>query len=415
MSAARARSALRRPSPALVRSRLRWPILASALMALVLLWAMLAAPAWAQTAQARARAALALGAAGSPEGRLWVTGLDERGRLFVRSTDDLGRRWSPDVLPDIGADVVAADGESRPKLALGPEGRLALAYNRPLERPYTGEVRLIESTDGGRSWSRPITVHRDRQPIAHRFESIAFDAQGNLHVWWIDKRDHLAAGRPGASVYRAVRLRGGAAFGPDEAVAADSCECCRIALLPEGEDGMAALWRHVFPGSERDHAFLRTRAHGPQAVPATPVRASLDRWRLQACPHHGPGLAPAQGGGYHAVWFGEREGVQSAWLGRLDAQGAPLGSPIALPDAAAEHADVASLGPHVAVVWRSFDGRRTRLRAWLSDDGGERFTLRELADTPLSNDHPRLARLGERWVVVWRTAREIRVETLLHR
>jgi hypothetical protein len=76
---------------------------------------------------------------------------------------------------------------------------------------------------------------------------------------------------------------------------------------------------------------------------------------------------------------------------------------------------VASLGPHVAVVWRSFDGRRTRLRAWLSDDGGERFTLRELADTPLSNDHPRLARLGERWVVVWRTAREIRVETLLHR
>ena len=383
------------------------------MMALVLLGALTAAPASAQHAPARARAALAVGAAGSAEGRLWVTGLDERGRLFVRSTDDLGRRWSPDVLPDIGNDVVAADGESRPKLAVGPEGRLVLAYNRPLGRAYTGEVRLIESIDGGRSWSEPITVHQDRQPIAHRFESIAFDAQGNLHVWWIDKRDQVTAGQAGASVYRAVRLRGSDRFGADQPVAAGSCECCRIALLPEGEDGVAALWRHVFPGSERDHAFLRTRADGPDAVPASPVRASLDRWRLQACPHHGPGLAPAQGGGYHAVWFAERDGTQSAWLGRLDARGAPAGPPIALPDAMAEHADVAAIGTRVAVVWRSFDGRRTRLRAWESSDGGRRFTLRELADTPLSNDHPRLARLGERWVVVWRTAREIRIETLL--
>ncbi|MBU6272801.1 MAG: glycoside hydrolase [Betaproteobacteria bacterium] len=374
---------------------------------------MLAAPASAQHAHARARAALAMGAAGSAEGRLWVTGLDDRGRLFVRSTADLGRRWSPDVLPDIGADLVAADGESRPKLAVGPEGRLALAYNRPLARPYTGEVRLIESTDGGRSWSPPITVHQDRQPIAHRFESIAFDPQGNLHVWWIDKRDQVAAGQPGASVYRAVRQRGADRFGPDQRVASDSCECCRIALLPEGENGMAALWRHVFPGSERDHAFLRTRADGEDALPATPVRASQDRWQLQACPHHGPGLAPARGGGYHAVWFGERDGLQSAWLGRLDARGAPVGMPVALPDPAAEHADVAAIGERVAVVWRSFDGRRTHLRAWISTDDGQGFTLREIADTPLPNDHPRLARLGERWVVVWRTAREIRIETLL--
>ncbi|MFM1989697.1 MAG: hypothetical protein RJA99_2654 [Pseudomonadota bacterium] len=369
------------------------------------------------------RPALAVSAVFSPDGRLWVAGLDERRRLFVQSSADDGRSWGPRTLPDLGDEVVAADGEQRPKIAFGPDGRtVILAWTRPLARPYTGEIRMARSEDGGRRFGAPFTVHADRQPITHRFESIAFDVRGRLHVLWVDKRDAEAAraaaavaGRakadwPGAAIWRVVSEDGGRSFSPDLRVADHSCECCRIALAPSPDGGIAAMWRHVFDGRERDHAFARIG--GADAPSPATVRASADRWAVDACPHHGPGLAAADGGGYHAVWFGERDGVGAVRYGRLTADGAPAGDAVALPDPGAEHADVIAAGGRVAVVWRSFDGVATRLRAWVSDDGGTRFALRELARSPRENDHPRLARRGDRLVAVWRTDQEIRVVPL---
>lgn len=367
-----------------------------------------------------ARTALAVSAAYAPDGRLWVVGLDARRRLYVQSSSDDGRRFDRRVELDLVDETVAADGEQRPKIAFGPDGRtVVLAWTRPLARPYTGEVRMVRSEDGGVRFGAPFTVHADRQVITHRFESIAFDAQGRLHVLWIDKRDAeraraeaLAAGKAkadwaGAAIWRVVSEDGGRTFSPDLKLADHSCECCRIALAPSPEGGLVALWRHVFPGSERDHAFAHIG--GAEAPLPEVIRASQDRWTLEACPHHGPGLAPAAEGGYHAVWYGEREGVGAVRYGRLSAAGEPVGFAQVLPDPAAEHADVIAQGQRVVMVWRSFDGRATRLRAWISTDGGQRFAVRELAHSPLENDHPRLAQRPGRQVVVWQTSSELRV------
>ncbi len=153
------------------------------------------------------------------------------------------------------------------------------------------------------------------------------------------------------------------------------------------------------------------------AQPPQPVRATYDDWPVDACPHHGPGLAPAADGGFHAVWFGIRRepggDVAAVRYARLAADGRPQpGSVRALPDEWAEHADVMAAGAKVAVVWRSVEGARSRLLAWLSRDGGEHFELRELAQRTGENDHPRLARQGERMVVVWRNPQEAQVHEL---
>jgi hypothetical protein len=360
----------------------------------------------------KTRPSLACSAAFAPSGELWLAALDEQGRLQLQASADGGRRFGAPRLLPAGEGRIAADGENRPKLAFGPGGVVVVAWTEPLARPYTGRIRMLRSADGGRSFGAPFTVHRDTQDITHRFESIAFDARGTLHTVWVDKRDAeaaRAAGRrdyAGAAIYRNESRDGGLSFGPDLKLADHSCECCRIALAPTPEGGLAALWRHVWPGSQRDHAFAVLGAEAP------PRRASLDQWAIEACPHHGPGLAPAAGGGWHAVWFGERQGVPAVRYGRLAADGTPLGEARELPDESAEHADVLALGRRVAVVWRAFDGQAMRLRAWLSDDGGRRFTLRELARSAAENDHPRLARHGERAVAVWRTAEKMHVETL---
>ena len=80
-----------------------------------------------------------------------------------------------------------------------------------------------------------------------------------------------------------------------------------------------------------------------------------------------------------------------------------------LPDPRAEHADVVASGANLAIVWRSFDGRQSRLRAWLSSDDGGSFALRELAASDDENDHPRLLATPTGIRVLWRTAKEIHV------
>ncbi|MDO8450442.1 MAG: hypothetical protein Q7T10_16725 [Rhodoferax sp.] len=386
--------------------------------------ALAAASLWAQQAPVsprHGRAHLASGVAFAPDGRLWLAGLNEHGQLFVQSApaSDL-RRWdAPRVIATAG-DALSADGENRPKLAFGPTGWAVISYTQPLAKPYTGMIRMLRSTDGGQTFSAPFTVHADRQEITHRFDSVAFDAQGVLHTVWIDKRDMERAPKvgkkssyAGAAIYRNESRDGGASFGPDLRVADHSCECCRIALAP-GRDGvLRAMWRHVFEPNVRDHGFAVLAPQGSGQV----VRATFDDWHIDACPHHGPGLALAADDGFHAVWFGIRkqgaEDVAAVRYARLRPDGNPqLDTVRMLPDERAEHADVLAWGDRVAVVWRSVDGAHSTLKAWLSTDSGQTFRLAVLGSVMGDNDHPRLAQQGGRMVAVWRNAKEVQVHEI---
>lgn len=369
----------------------------------------------AAKAPARTKAGLSIGAAVSPAGELWLVGLNSENRLFTRTSGDLGLNWREARLLDTGNDRIAADGENRPKIAFGPDQHVVISYTQPLAKPYTGEIRMLRSADGGKTFSAPFTVHRDRQVITHRFESLAFDRKGVLHVVWIDKRDQVAAGRGdgkggayrGAAIYRNESHDGGASFGPDIRLADHSCECCRIALAPTPDGGVAAMWRHVFAPNVRDHAFA-ILGESP-----SPVRASFDDWKIDACPHHGPGLAAAAQGGYHAVWFGDKAGRAAVRYGRLSATGTAVGDARELPDPRAEHADVATQGPLLAIVWRSYDGVQTRLKAWVSADDGAHFSERDLAASAEENDHPRMLATPAGLRVLWRTASEIHALPIL--
>jgi len=372
------------------------------------------------------RIQLATGAALGPDGRLWVVGLNEQGQMFMQSSpaQALGQ-WTAPVILNTQQDEIAADGESRPKMAFGPNGWAVVTYTQPLPKPYTGFVRMLRSADGGQTFSAPFTVHQDRQEITHRFESILFDAQGNLHTLWIDKRDMPAKGAGpkyiGAAVYGNVSKDGGATFGPDYKLADHSCECCRIAMSNTPDGKVAAVWRHVFGEQTRDHAFAvlpgasSVASSSAQGQSKPPVRSTFDDWQINACPHHGPGLAAITSQtGFHMVWFGIRkqdgQDVPGVRYARLNANGEPLLSSVkALPDARAEHADVLAHKQRVVVVWRSSEGSTSTLKAWISENEGQSFSVKVLGQTQGPNDHPRLVQRAEKMLVVWRDTKEIKV------
>ena len=381
-------------------------------------------PASAAKPARKPRSQLGIGTAFAPDGSLWWVGLSADNQLVIQSAPAATTppQWSASRVIDLGGDPVSADGENHPKLVFGPNNTVLIAYTQPLAKPNTGFVRLLRSTDGGKTFSKPTTVHADRQEITHRFESIGFDAQGVLHAIWIDKRDLEAAPKVGnkssyrgAAIYRTYSLDGGATFGPDLKVADHSCECCRIALA-QGNDGvMNAMWRHVYEPDVRDHAFAALVA--TPTAPATTVRATFDEWHVNGCPHHGPGLVAAAGGGFHTVWFGirQQDGANASGVryARLKADGSPDAQTVRrLPDDRAEHADVMAHGQRVAIVWRSSDGLQTTLKAWLSTDGGKTFTERTLAQVQGDNDFARPVQHGPRMAVVWRNPKEVQVYEL---
>ncbi|MBK9573152.1 MAG: exo-alpha-sialidase [Rhodoferax sp.] len=376
------------------------------------------------------RPQMGISAALAPDGALWVVGLTPQGQLFVQHAPAFapgaGPKWEAPRVLDTSGDPISADGENHPKLVFGPHGTVLIAYTQPLAKPNTGFVRMLRSLDAGKTFSPPFTVHADRQEITHRFESIGFDAKGALHTIWIDKRDLEAAPKVGnkssyrgAAIYRNVSTDGGLTFGPDIKVADHSCECCRIALGLGADGVLRAMWRHVFEPNVRDHAVAAlTPATTPAATPTAPpiVRATYDEWRVDGCPHHGPGLVAA-GEGFHAVWFGIRQhgadqgpGVRYA---RLKSDGSPVAGTVQrVPDDRAEHASVAAHGSRVAVVWRSVDGMTSTLKAWLSLDGGQTFRVATLGQASGDNDFPRLVQQGQRMAVVWRQAKEVQVYEL---
>lgn len=371
---------------------------------------------WLQSAVAMSHGpALGTSAAVDHRGRLWIarTEAAENGNSHVvlERSDDRGVTWQPAVRVTSRAEPVSADGENRPKLAFGPRDEMYVSWTSPTSEKFTGDIRFARSLDGGVRWLAPAVVHHDRQVITHRFESMLVDGAGRIWVTWIDKRDQSvaqAASREysGAAIYYAYSDDRGASWRGDFKLADHSCECCRIALALDAKGRATALWRHVFPPNERDHAIAVLQPEGKNLVIE---RATVDRWKVDACPHHGPSLSIAGDGVRHAVWFNLVNGEGRAFYGRLGS-GAPEGVQ-ALP-AGASHADVVSHGNTVAVAWKRFDGSVTRAESWLSQDGGKTFAPGPAVTTDGDSDQPRVLNDGNGMLLVWRRAEGVAVTQL---
>ena len=164
-----------------------------------------------------------------------------------------------------------------------------------------GTIVAAYSSDGGQSFSEPQALHDPEPPAFRGFQSAAVGTDGTLYVTWLDGRHsegpkrHLHAA-PRQDVYHGAWKPGGI---PREAqVQDDVCFCCKTATAVSPDGTVSLAWRHIYPGSIRDIAFVRQTA----GRFAAPTRVSEDHWELAGCPDDGPSLAIDERGGAHLVW-----------------------------------------------------------------------------------------------------------------
>lgn len=377
--------------------------------------AVLLAPvaAWAQHDHAShafaadAKEAFTATPAFAPDGTLWVA----RGsgqQVVVARSSDLGKNFSAAV--PVTAESLNMDWgpDSRPQLVVGPTGRIVVTYAIFQDKRFNGRVYSTFSEDNGAGFAPPVPITPDS--TSQRFQAAAIDADGKVFAAWLDKRNVGPAQKAGQK-YDGAALAyawsdGKAGFGATTIAADNTCECCRLGVAFAGPGRPAVIFRNIFAGSVRDHAVM---TFDNPATPGKLRRISTDDWQIEACPHHGPSLAIAPDGSYHAAWFTGGTNRQGVFYARADNGEAPFSAPRALSSLDRQPARpyVLAAGKAVHLVWKEFDGTKASVRWQISNDSGRTWSAaRIVADTADASDHPLLVAYKEQVYLSWLTKNE---------
>lgn len=356
-----------------------------------------------------AKPPMAVSASLDTKGNLWLARV-EAGRVMVSHSADLGKTFSAPVAVNPSPENIAAEGENRPKVLIAPNGNIYVSYTQHLSKPMTGNIRFSRSTDGGKTFSTPLTVNDNLDIISHRFEAMTVSPAGQITLAWLDKRDLAEAkkrGKPyrGAALYYAVSDDHGVSFRPNSKAADHACECCRLAMAVDTDGVPVVAWRHVFDNNIRDHALLKLDGKSPLQ------RLSSELWQIDACPHHGPSIDISANGTLHAVWFSDSPKQQGLFYANTSNQGKTLSQPVAFgnSEAQAGHPYVTSLGNTVVVVWKEFDGTQSSVQGMISHDNGSTWKAQiNLATTRDASDYPLVIadRKDSRLYLSWNTAQD---------
>ncbi len=338
------------------------------------------------------------------DGRVVLTWLEPAGdsahtlRLAVR-TDG---RWKEPVTVATGATLLNNWADFPSFVATETGSWIVHWLDRVEGGTFAYHVRVATSSDEGRSWSTPLTPHRDVSPTEHGFVSMVPLTGDSAALIWLDGRAMvLAGGTPdGDMQIRFGTVTGAGAVADKGLLDQRTCECCQTALV-RTTAGLVAAYRDRSAGEIRDIAIVRY-ADGRWTDPSS---VADDGFYYPGCPVNGPQLA-ATGDTVVLAWYTapeQRARVQVArsadggvtWsapmrvdvgdpLGRVDVELLPDGSAFVVwiertPDAAAV------LGRRIEP-----DGRR-----------GDPVTV-AITDASRGSGFPRTARIGNTVLVAWR-------------
>lgn len=338
-------------------------------------------------------------------GRLWSAWTNDQ-FLYVNFSDDDGMHFSIPVRVNSTAENISARNEHRPKIKISKNGNIYLSWTTKLQKRFTGHIRFSASTDGGRTFSKPVTINDNQDIISHRFDALGVNNSGHIYISWLDKRDQAAAKKAGgkyngAAAYYAISTDNGKHFSHNKKIADSSCECCRMAISFDKNDLPVIAWRHIYNDNIRDHAIVSFESSNQ---PSSPQRMTHDQWYVKGCPHHGPSLDVDDQNRYHAVWFNNAEKRHGIFYAYSDSKGKAFSTPVTVGnyDNRASHADVITSNNNVYLVWKEFDAPYHKILMMKSDDRGEHWLKpEEIAKTTNNADYPFLIQSQKNVYVSW--------------
>ena len=271
---------------------------------------------------------------------------------------------------------------------------------------YAYDVRISQSEDGGRTWSRPITPHRDGTATEHGFVSLVADGDAALAVWLDGRKtaghDEDAPGPMPDMTLRAAVVNAAGGLTDEAEIDGRVCDCCQTAAVAT-DRGLLVAYRDRSPDEVRDiylSRFANGRWSKQHAVHA-------DEWHIAGCPVNGPAL-DARHSHVAIAWFTATADSPRVWAAFSSDCGDSFGPPARVDDGnPLGRVDLALLSDGSAVVtWLEVQGSDALLRARRIEPTGrvrEAITVARTSGARASGC-PRVVRSGPLTLFAWTEA-----------
>ena len=323
---------------------------------------------------------------------------------FARRTDG---EWSAPATVAKGSNWFISWADAPGLVALGEQTLAAWWLEVNGDGPYSYDLKLVLSTDGGASWGDPFTVHRDGTPTQHGMPSFLRWPGGRLFVTWLDGRVNArgADEASGASLptgdmtLRSALIDEDGRLSEETELDARVCTCCPTAAVRAGE-AVVIAYRDRSETEIRDIAVRRHDENGWSRE--RPLHR--DGWEIAGCPINGAALA-SEGERVVAAWFTAAEDRPNLLLAFSDDGGRTFGDPIDIDDGRPiGRVDTVLFADGTALVsWLESTafGEELRYRRVLADGSVEpsRTLARSAAGRTMG--FPRLLRQHDAILVAW--------------
>ena len=184
------------------------------------------------------------------------------------------------------------------------------------DKPFSNDLRLSRSTDGGKTFQPSMLVNDDQQVIGHSFDSIHVAPDGVVHMAWIDGRE----GKKESGTFATRSTDHGRTVERNLKVDENTCVCCRTSMTSGPDGTLYVAWRKILPGDLRETVVARS-TDGGQTFTA-PVIVGHDRWVFPGCPHRPASVGTDRLGRLYVVWYTEgSDETPSIYLAYSDDKG----------------------------------------------------------------------------------------------
>lgn len=270
-----------------------------------------------------------------------------------------GRQEAP-ALTSSGDDVLITWAVAHPKVTP--------------DKPFSNDLRLSRSTDGGKTFQPSVLVNDDQQVIGHSFDSIHVAPDGVVHMAWIDGRE----GKKESGTFAARSTDHGRTVEKNLKVDENTCVCCRTSMTSSPDGTLYVAWRKILPGDLRETVVARSTDAGRTFT--APVIVGHDRWVFPGCPHRPASIGTDRQGRLYVVWYTEgSDETPSIYLAYSDDRGETFSSKQKLNLSKGTFPDhpqmaVDSEG-RLVIVWEEQSPVRREVVVSVSLDRGQSFSV----------------------------------------
>lgn len=230
----------------------------------------------------------------------------EESKLYFSTLDLDNLKWNNPSLINSSADWFV-NWADFPRITANNLNGLSVHYlQKSGEDTYSYDIKVMNSSDGGANWSKPLKLHTDNTKTEHGFVSTINYNNDFLSTYLDGRQNELAKHDKGVKPQMTLRST---SYNVDGEILMDKliddrvCDCCQTDLGITKSNIPITVYRDRSENETRDiyYSFFKD---SNWSIPAV---VNNDKWIISGCPVNGPAISTFKNSS-SVVWYTEEEG-----------------------------------------------------------------------------------------------------------